>query len=141
MRRRLREGARLFFLTCGAILTCCAAAGTALPDSGEQLYRTHCANCHGNNGEGFLQLYTPLTETVYLGPKLPLLPCIIRHGLQGEITASGRIFNQVMPGNERLSNDDIKDLITFMAQRWSAGKIDLAVDDWLNRCPDSETEP
>jgi len=101
---------------------------------GQELFKTHCAKCHGQEGEGFLRLYPPLQNSRFLGTDVARLPCIMRNGLKGEIKVGDVTFNQIMPGNERLSAENMKQLIIFMQNAWKHPRTQLSVQDWLTNC-------
>lgn len=82
--------------------------------NGRSLYITHCQNCHGANGEGLGKLYPPLTDTLFLTNNRETLPCIIKHGLTGEITVNGTLFDTEMPPNPQLSTVDIAYILTYV---------------------------
>lgn len=118
--------ASLFFIS--------AASGT---EKGDQLYMGNCAKCHGREGEGFLRLYPPIHNSTFLKNKVPQLPCIMRYGLRGKIIVEGIEFNQIMPGNERLSPEDMGHIISFLQKRWNHPASELIVKEWLNNCHSS----
>jgi mono/diheme cytochrome c family protein len=60
---------------------------------GSQVYQSRCQNCHGEKGEGLAALIPPLRDAVVLKK----LPCVVKSGLQGKITVSGRQFEGNMP--------------------------------------------
>ncbi len=101
---------------------------------GTALFTEHCSSCHGAAGEGFRSLYPPLAGSRFLTEELAQLPCIIRHGLRGEIVVDGRIFNQVMPGNPRLSVDEISRIISYMQSMFSDNNKPIEVERWLHHC-------
>lgn len=102
--------------------------------SGPALFAEHCASCHGAAGEGYRRLYPPLTGSRFLAAELEALPCIIRHGLRGEIVVDGQAFNQVMPGNPRLSTDEIARIISHMQSLWGDETRAIEVERWLTNC-------
>ena len=102
--------------------------------AGKALFTEHCSSCHGVAGEGFRSLYPPLAGSRLLTDELERLPCIIRHGLRGEIVVDGRVFNQVMPGNSRLSADDISRIIIYMQSIWGDENREIEVKTWLRHC-------
>lgn len=116
-----------------ALLSCVGWVGAA---DGEGLYLSHCASCHGKEGEGFLQVYPPLVNSQYLGSEIARLPCIMRFGMKGKIIAGGREFNGIMPGNSRLSNDDLAALTNYLLVRWGDADKKLNVAEWLENCPE-----
>lgn len=106
----------------------------AATGSGSALFAEHCSSCHGATGEGFRSLYPPLSRSRILADEPEVLPCIIRYGLRGEIVVDGRVFNQVMPGNPRLSADEIAGIISHMQALWGDENRAIEVETWLEDC-------
>lgn len=102
---------------------------------GENLYTANCAKCHGEEGEGFLQLYPPIHNSRFIKENIAELPCIIRHGLKGKLSIGSTIFNQIMPANKRLSAQQMSLIITFMQEKWQHFGPELTVKKWLTTCP------
>ncbi|MBL3655053.1 c-type cytochrome [Fulvivirga sediminis] len=86
--------------------------------AGKELYDTHCSNCHQENGEGLASLYPPIKNSDYLDGRMKEVPCIIKNGIYGEITVNGKVFDQVMPGNFRLTDLEIAEITTFIYNSW-----------------------
>ncbi len=82
-----------------------------------RLYQTKCANCHMEQGQGLRQLIPPLAQADYLA-RTAELACIIRYGMQGEVTVNGVIYNQPMPDNPDLNETDIANLINYIRNEW-----------------------
>lgn len=82
--------------------------------NGHKLYVTHCQNCHGAKGEGLGRLYPPLTDSEYLEQHRQQLPAVLRHGMSGEITVQGVLFDTEMPPNPQLTNLDIAYILTYV---------------------------
>ena len=82
--------------------------------SGKKLYETNCQNCHNNDGSGLAMLYPPLTDTLYLKDHKNQLACIIKNGLKGQIVVGGKTYEGVMPGQAKLSNIEIAQIITYI---------------------------
>ncbi|MBC6609991.1 cytochrome c [Hymenobacter sp. BT507] len=87
-------------------------------NEGEKLYATHCASCHGEQGEGLRRLIPPLAGADYLAKQRAALPCLIRKGQQGPIVVNGVTFNQVMPGHNDLTDSQITNILNFVQQQW-----------------------
>lgn len=85
---------------------------------GEALYMERCAQCHGNQGEGLRKLIPPLAGTDYVPAHLDELPCILRYGLNGEITVNGQRYNQPMPGYPDMEADEVKAIIDYLIVTW-----------------------
>lgn len=82
--------------------------------NGQKRYETHCKNCHGAKGEGLGRLYPPLTDETYLRANRSSLPCILRHGLSGEIMVHGISYDSTMPSNPELTALDIAYILTYI---------------------------
>lgn len=87
--------------------------------NGQKLYMTNCQNCHGAKGEGLGKLYPPLTDANFFKENRAQLTCIIRNGMQGEITVNGQTFNEKMPGNPQLSELDIAYILTYITTNFA----------------------
>jgi len=85
---------------------------------GAQLYATHCASCHGTQGEGLRRLIPPLAKSDYLPANYAYLPCLIRKGQRQSIVVNGIEYNQYMPGNEGLTDSEITNLLNYVQQHW-----------------------
>ncbi len=82
--------------------------------TGKQLYESRCGNCHNNDGSGLALLYPPLTDTTYLKSNKNKLACIIKNGLNGEITVAGKTYNGQMPAQPKLSDIEIAQIVTYI---------------------------
>ena len=105
--------------------------------AGEILYAQYCANCHQADGNGLAELYPPLNASDYLEENLESLPCIIKNGIQGEVVVNGVTYNQVMPGLGMLTDLEIAEISTFVANAWQndMGFIGVKdVTDQLKNC-------
>lgn len=90
--------------------------------NGQKIYINHCKNCHGEKGEGLGLLYPPLTDVDFLTKNRERLSCIIRNGLNEEITIAGKTFHTIMPANETLTDIDIAYVLTYITTNF--GKQD-----------------
>ncbi|WP_367209481.1 cytochrome c [Sphingobacterium sp. R2] len=104
--------------------------------NGQKVYRTHCQNCHGDNGEGLGNLYPPLTDTTFLQKNSDQLACIIKYGISGELEVAGKKFNNTMPASN-LSSIDIAYVLTYINTKINKGKQIYSleeVDKNLKKC-------
>ncbi|MCI4667821.1 MAG: cytochrome c [Bacteroidia bacterium] len=86
--------------------------------AGAKIYKSHCANCHGDSGEGLRSLYPPLAGADYLKDHEADLACIIRNGVDVDLIINGKTYNQPMPGNQLLSDQEIAILIDHIRNSW-----------------------
>lgn len=85
---------------------------------GERLYKTYCANCHMDGGEGLGALIPPLAEADFLTNQRERLPCLIRHGLKDTIVVNGKTYAEQMLGNDKLSDIQITNVLNYVLQSW-----------------------
>ena len=91
-------------LLCLALAVTFGNSQAAETKSGEELYRQHCAACHGYDGNGGVGVPLTLPDFQYSVTN-NYLKKTIRHGRPG----------RVMPAFPSLSNAEIKALNTFVA--------------------------
>ncbi len=81
---------------------------------GEALYLNFCASCHQTDGAAFEQMMPPLANSDYLTLHKEQVPCIIKHGMEGEITVNGKKYNAVMGAAEGLKDVEITNIINYI---------------------------
>ncbi len=104
---------------------------------GKRLYLQHCANCHGESGEGLEKLIPPLAESDYLMAEIDRSVCQIRYGVNGEIVVNGTLYNQEMPANQELRVLEIAEIVTFITNSWGneRGLISARqVEEFMSHC-------
>lgn len=104
---------------------------------GQLLYRTHCGNCHQDDGTGLGELIPPLSQSDYLLSDQNRTLCIIKYGIEGEMTVNGVSYQQPMPANPALSDIEIAQIATYIYNSWGneEGYIPVkAVTTQLNTC-------
>ena len=85
---------------------------------GQQLYSTHCSNCHQDDGSGLGKLIPPLAQSDYLLADVDRTLCLIKNGVEGELVVNGVSYNQAMPGNEQLRDIEIAQIATYIYNHW-----------------------
>ena len=103
---------------------------------GYQLYTTQCANCHQADGKGMADLYPPIQKFDYLSRRNDLI-CMIKNGLAGEIVVAGKTYNRPMPGNPKLTDIEIAEIVTYVTNTWGKGTTYTPIDSVtaaLTRC-------
>lgn len=100
--------------------TCLWLASCANPPfaQGQNLYLTHCANCHMEDGSGLRGNIPPLAGADYLRDHQEELACIIRYGQQDTIVVNGRTYHEPMPGVPGLTEFQIANIINYINQAW-----------------------
>lgn len=85
---------------------------------GHQLYKTHCSNCHQEDGTGLTRLIPPLAQSDYLLSNRDRTLCIIKHGLKEKIIVNGVEYQQPMPANKKLTDIEIAQIATYIYNNW-----------------------
>lgn len=96
---------------------------------GQALYKTHCANCHQEKGEGLAGLYPPIAGSDFLVKNKELILCSMRNGLMDTITVNGKSYHQPMPANSQLQALDVAEIATFIYNEWGGEKTITEVKD------------
>lgn len=84
---------------------------------GARLYNTHCALCHQKNGRGN-DRFPPLNYSDWVTGDKERLIDVILNGLEGEIMVRGKSYNNVMPKQDRLKDEDIALILTYIRQNF-----------------------
>ncbi len=86
---------------------------------GASLYDKHCAECHGDQGEGKAGVYPALrgNRTVTMHNTANLIS-VIRQGGFGPVTEKNRRPYGMPPFGHVLSHREMADIITFLRQSW-----------------------
>jgi len=116
-------------------------SGTARVKKGETLYKQHCSNCHGENGEGLRKLIPPLAGNPNIPAGLENMPCTIRYGKDGPIKVNNQEYNQPMAGISELEADEIKSVMDYILQTWYPGTEPLSqkkISEKLGECAVAE---
>jgi len=86
--------------------------------NGRQIYERTCQNCHMEDGNGLGQLIPPLAKSDYLLSDLNRAARIIKYGQKGPIEVNGKSYNQPMPANPQLTNQEIQMLLAYIGNAW-----------------------
>ncbi len=84
---------------------------------GARLYNTNCAFCHQKNGRGN-DRFPPLNYSDWVTGDKERLIDVILNGLEGEIMVRGKSYNNVMPKQDRLKDEDIALILTYIRQNF-----------------------
>ncbi|MFZ9504677.1 MAG: c-type cytochrome [Cyclobacteriaceae bacterium] len=90
---------------------------------GERLYAQHCSNCHQADGKGFGSLYPPLAGSDFLAGRKSEVICLIRNGIDSALVVNGIVYDQPMPGNEKLTDLEIAEIVTYVYGKWGGDKL------------------
>lgn len=91
---------------------------------GEQVYRSNCAACHQLAGDGVAGAFPPVANSDYLMADRERAIRAVMHGLSGEITVNGVVYNGVMPSLQ-LSNTDIAAVLSYVRTNFGNNASDI----------------
>jgi mono/diheme cytochrome c family protein len=118
----LRYKKKVLLAFSGAIFLLIGMAAFACQDSpyvhGERAYKTNCANCHMEGGQGLGALIPPLAGADYLSKNREILPCIVQNGLTDTITVNGTVYAEKMVGHPKLSDIQITNILNYINTSW-----------------------
>lgn len=119
----------LVFLMLG--LACCRSSEELKSEqyfvTGQQLYMTHCANCHQMEGKGMSNLYPPIAGSSILLDKARVAH-IIKYGMSDTIMVNGKKFSRPMPPNPKLTEIEIAELVSFVSMKWGKDSVYTPID-------------
>ncbi len=82
--------------------------------AGAKLYTTYCATCHQGNGKGDGTRFPPLESSEWVKGDKKKLINIVLNGLSGPITVNGVGFNETMPANSYIKDEEIALILTYI---------------------------
>jgi mono/diheme cytochrome c family protein len=85
---------------------------------GKRVYN-NCQACHQADGLGVAGNYPPLDGSSWVTGRPDVLAALLLHGLEGQITVEGEVYNGVMPPWSHLSDDQIASVMTYIRSSWS----------------------
>ncbi len=85
---------------------------------GKTIYNKFCLVCHQANGSGVDGLYPPLVNTDWVKGDKERLIKIILNGQEGPIEVNGETYNNVMPAQDFLKNDEVAAVLTYIRQNF-----------------------
>jgi nitrite reductase (NO-forming) len=85
---------------------------------GQAVYTSTCVSCHQLNGTGVPGVFPPLAKSDYLMSDAKRAIRTVLHGLEGEITVNGEPYNQQMPSQSHLTDEQVADVLNYVRNNW-----------------------
>ncbi len=95
-----------------------AAPDAASLERGKAVYSRTCIACHQPTGMGLPPVFPPLAGSEWVAKDASIAVRNIVNGMQGPITVKGVTYNSMMPPVAGLSDRDIADVVTYVANSW-----------------------
>ncbi len=86
--------------------------------AGEKEYLEYCLTCHQPDGNGVRSQFPPLASNELVKGPADSLIKIVLFGLEGPIIVKGLQYNQLMPAQDYLSDQQIADVLTYIRSSW-----------------------
>lgn len=91
------------------------AGGADLMAEGKKNYMAICVACHQPNGLGLPGAFPPLAKTEYVTGDPKRFAAMILKGVAGPLTVDGKLYNNMMPGQEAMLTDTkIASILTYV---------------------------
>lgn len=91
---------------------------------GRDVYMRTCFACHQSEGQGIPDAFPPLANSDYLNADVKRAIDNVIHGLSGEITVNGEVYNSVMPA-QMLSDEEVVNVLTYIYNSWGNSKKEV----------------
>lgn len=97
---------------------------------GENLYLRYCMACHQTDGSGVPGMYPPLIKspTVNSGNKNDFINVLL-NGLKGPIEVHGKKYNQQMPKQDFLTDEELSLIINYVSQSFKNNGASVTPND------------
>ena len=97
-------------------------------NAGKALYAAHCAACHQPDGSGVAGEVPPLAGSDFLAKGKQHAIAVVLHGLKGQLEVHGRAYDEAMPQQFHLRDEEIADVLTFVYNSWGnpGGRVDVS---------------
>jgi nitrite reductase (NO-forming) / hydroxylamine reductase len=97
--------------------------------SGEATFNAACVACHQADGKGLPGAFPPLAASDYLLKDKARAIATVVHGKSGPIVVNGQKFDSVMPPMSQLSDAEIANVLTYVANNWGNKGWTVSEDD------------
>jgi mono/diheme cytochrome c family protein len=97
-------------------------------DSGKVVYSNQCLSCHQANGLGMSGINPPLNGKGVTGDKTKLIGIIIK-GQDTHEEINGKTYQNSMPANPSITDQEIADVLTFIRNSFGNKASSVKVTD------------
>ncbi|MCB1845445.1 MAG: cytochrome c, partial [Halioglobus sp.] len=98
-------------------------------EHGKAVYLANCAACHQPNGQGLPGAFPPLAGSDYLAGDRKDVLKVALFGLSGPITVNDKQYNNVMPSQGHLSDDELAAAISYVLSSWGNDFAAVSVEE------------
>lgn len=93
---------------------------------GKAVYTKYCLTCHQFDGSGVPGTHPPLGLGSWVGNDPKQLVAILMKGLSGSVEVNGEVYNNFMPSQAQLTNEEMADVLSYVRSNFenSFGPVD-----------------
>ena len=102
--------------------------------TGEKIYTRHCAQCHGERGEGAPGAYAPLAgnRAVTMGHSANLVQAVLKGGFPPATAGNPRPFG-MPPFRQTLDDAEVAEVLSYIRQAWGNAAPAVSVLEVMQR--------
>ncbi len=93
-------------------------------EMGKRVYSRTCFACHQGEGQGIPGAFPPLANSDYMQADVNRAIDVVLHGLTGEITVNGTVYNSMMPG-QVLTDEQAANVLTYIYQEMNGSDVEV----------------
>lgn len=94
-------------------------------DHGKDIYIRYCMACHQSDGSGVPGLYPPVISSNWQEENIDFLIEVTLYGLSGEVDVDGEIYDNVMPANTYLTNNQVAAVLNYIGKELNNRKLNV----------------
>ena len=87
-------------------------------EAGKEVYTTYCMPCHMENGRGAPSMNPPLAGNKTVTGEVEPLIKIILNGFSQPTEINGEMYQNIMPSQAFLTDQQIADVLTYVRNTW-----------------------
>jgi mono/diheme cytochrome c family protein len=96
---------------------------------GKAVFTQYCLQCHQADGSGVPGMHPPLGQGSWVGRDPKELVAVLIKGLNGKVEVNGEIYNNFMPSQAQLTDEEMADVLTYVRASFgnNYGPVDAAL--------------
>jgi nitrite reductase (NO-forming) len=98
-------------------------------ERGKKVFLSVCFACHMQEGQGLPGVFPPLAGSDFLKNEKDRAARIPLKGLSGPIVVNGKPYNNIMPPQTQLGDDQIADVLTYVMNSWGNDFGTVSIND------------
>jgi mono/diheme cytochrome c family protein len=95
---------------------------------GKAVFDANCLTCHQADGSGVPGMHPPLVPGSWVSKEPRELVAIMMKGLSGKIEVNGEVYNDFMPSQAQLSDQEIADVLSYVRSNFGNNLGPVTVD-------------